>query len=72
MEEERFWIVLANKPQLIASKRHESRESAMSESMRLANQHPGTEFYVAAVTGKAFVPPPVVQSVQWTELKRKR
>lgn len=68
---DRFWIVLRDRPQLVATVKHETRELAIAEAMRLATNNRGEGFYVAAVTGYAMVPAPVIPPVVWTELKGK-
>ncbi len=60
----RFWVVFADETTMRCTYRHNSREAAIQEAIRLANQHPGKAFFVAAVTGRA-----QVNAVNWTELK---
>lgn len=48
-----FWIVMADRAQLVATMRHPDESSARREAERLAKLHPDTRFYVAAVYGVA-------------------
>lgn len=66
----RFWVVLRDHSPatgLSCTVRHESRDSAKAEALRLASKHPGFAFFVAAVTGVAEFP---IQTPSWTELKK--
>lgn len=68
MPEERFWLVLKDSFSLRSTVRHNSREEAMKEAARLAQNEQGVKFYVAAVTGYAEFPPQPVQG--WHELQK--
>jgi hypothetical protein len=48
---QKFWVVCGNINNLNATKRHESKSSAMDESERLAKANPGKEFLVLEVIG---------------------
>jgi len=63
----RFWIVLKDSSVLSAVMRHQSREEAKTEALRLAQKHPGTSFYVAAIIGAAVVP---IAPEYWIELEK--
>lgn len=64
----RFWIVMAEEPVLVARVRHHSREAAKAEALRLARINKGQIFYVAAVTG--FAEFPAIPIIGWNELQK--
>ena len=49
------------------SKRHETRESAVEEALRLAEKEPGRTFWVLELVGYAG---PVSPAVEWRETER--
>ena len=60
----KFWIVVCNKADLVANRRHASLAAAQEEAKRLAQKNIGNVFLVFELVG-SFAPynPPVI----WTE-----
>ena len=51
----RFWLVWSPDAGSNPRVRHATRREALDETIRLAKQNPGMEFYVACVTSRASV-----------------
>lgn len=61
---QKFWIVVCNKSDLVANKRHASLQGARDEAERLARKHVGNTFLVFELIGSVA---PYNPPVMWTE-----